>query len=74
MNNWKTTAAGILAAVAMAWGNYAGANTWQGYVSCLGPVILGALAKDWNTHSTVTQVQTATVQADDDILAAVNKS
>jgi hypothetical protein len=73
VNNWKTTAAGVLAAVAMAWANYSGANTWQGYLSCLGPVVIGALAKDWNTHSTETQVQVATVQAKDAAIAAVNK-
>ena len=72
MNNWKTTAAGVLAAVAMAWANYSGANTWQGYLSCLGPVVIGALAKDWNTHSTVAQTQTATAVAQADAINAAN--
>ena len=73
MTNWKTTAAGVLTAVAMAWSNYSGANTLQGYLACLGPVALGALAKDWNTHSTASQVDTATIKAQDDTLNAINK-
>ena len=70
--NWKTTAAGLLGALAMAAANYTGQNTWQGYLACLAPVAVGFLAKDFNTHSTDTQVQVATVQAKDDALAAAN--
>jgi hypothetical protein len=74
MNNWKTTLAGVIGALAMALANYSGANTWQGYVACLVPVVLGALAKDFNTHSTVTQVQTATNQAKAEAIAAANST
>ena len=72
MKSWKTTVAGVLTAVALAWANYSGANTWQGYIACLGPVALGAFAKDWNTHSTVAQTETATAEAHADAIAAVN--
>ena len=64
MSNWKTTLAGLLGALAMAAANYSGTNTWQGYVACLVPAALGFLAKDFNTHSTAVQVQTATIEAD----------
>ena len=71
--NWKTTLAGLISAMAMAAANYSGPNTWQGYVACLVPAILGALAKDFDTHSTATQVQVATVQANDAAnIAAIN--
>lgn len=48
MANWKTALAGLLAGLAVAWANYSGPNTWQGYVSALGPVAVGLLAKDFN--------------------------
>jgi hypothetical protein len=73
ITNWKTTFAGLIGAVAMAAANYSGPNTWQGYVACLVPVILGALAKDFDTHSTQAQVQVATNQAQDAAIAAANK-
>jgi hypothetical protein len=63
LTNWKTTVAGLLGAIAMALANYSGANTWQGYLACIFPVILGTLAKDFDTHSTAAQVQTATTAA-----------
>jgi len=70
MQNWKTTLAGLIGTLAMAAANYSGPNTWQGYVACLVPVALGFLAKDYNTHSTETQVIVATKQADAKIDAA----
>jgi hypothetical protein len=63
MKNWKTTLAGVVGALAMALANYTGPNTWQGYVASLFPVVLGALAKDFDTHSTQAQVQTATFES-----------
>ena len=74
MNSWKTTLAGLIGALAMAAANYSGENTWQGYVACLVPVALGFLAKDYNTHSTATQVETATVKANTDALNAANST
>lgn len=50
--NWKTTVAGLIAGVAMAAANYAGPNTWQGYLAALGPVAIGILAKDFNVTGT----------------------
>ena len=48
MPNWKTTLAGLIAGIAVAFANYAGPNTWQGYLAALGPVVIGILAKDFN--------------------------
>ena len=73
MQNWKTTVAGLLTALIMAAANYSGPNTWQGYLACLGPVALGVLAKDFDVHSTQTQVTVATKQANDASIAAINK-
>jgi len=73
MKNWKTTVAGLLTALIMAAANYSGPNTWQGYLACLGPVAIGFLAKDFDTHSTQTQVNVSTVQATDAALTAINK-
>ena len=63
MNSWKTTLVGVLAGTATALANYHGANTWQGYVSAIAIAALGVLAKDFDAHSTVAQVQTATIEA-----------
>jgi len=65
MTNWKTSLAGLLCTLAMAIANYSGPNTWQGYVQSLVPVVLGFLAKDYDSHSTQTQVNTATDSAKD---------
>jgi hypothetical protein len=46
--NWKTTLAGCVTAALMALANYKGDNTWQGYLACIGPVVIGVLAKDFN--------------------------
>ena len=48
MKNWKTTLAGCAFAAIMALANYKGANTWQGYLACVGPVVIGVLSKDFN--------------------------
>ena len=48
MPNWKTTIAGLIAGLAVAYANYSGPNTWQGYIAALGPVAIGILAKDFN--------------------------
>ncbi len=73
MENWKTSLAGLIGALAMAAANYSGEKTWQGYVACLVPIVLGVLAKDFDTHSTVEQTQTATTEAHAAELAAINK-
>lgn len=77
MNNWKTTAAGLVAAIAYALANYTGRNDWQGYVGAAAIAAMGFLAKDFDTHSTSVQVATATSQASaaatDAALAAANK-
>ena len=63
MTNWKTSIAGLLGALALAIANYTGPNTWQGYLPCIAAALLGWLAKDFDSHSTAAQVQTATDQA-----------
>jgi hypothetical protein len=73
MKNWKTSLAGLIGTLAMAAANYSGPQTWQGYVACFVPLVLGVLAKDFDTHSTVAQVQTSTDDAKAAALAAVNK-
>ena len=60
MKNWKTSLAGLATALIMAAANYRGPNTWQGYLTCLGPIAIGVLAKDFDTHSTAAEVSTAT--------------
>ena len=78
MNSWKTTVAGLIGALAMAAANYSGPNTWQGYVASLVPAALGFLSKDFNTHSTPAQVQTAgkeaAKEATADAVAAANST
>jgi hypothetical protein len=71
-SNWKTTVAGFVGGLLMGAANYSGERTWQGYVACLVPVALGILAKDFNTHSTETEVVVATVQANTAALDAAN--
>ena len=63
MKNWKTSLIGAIGALLMAAANYSGPHTWQGYVACLVPLALGLYAKDFDTHSTETQVLTATIDA-----------
>lgn len=48
MPNWKTTLAGLATGLLLALANYAGPNTWQGYLAALGPVAIGILSKDFN--------------------------
>lgn len=48
MRNWKTTACGLVIALALAVQNYTGANTWQGWVGVLGAAALGFFSKDMN--------------------------
>lgn len=73
MNNWKTTLAGLIGAVAYALANYTGRNDWQGYVGAAAIAALGFMSKDFNTHSTVAQTQTATIQSNDAALKAANQ-
>ena len=73
MTNWKTTLAGVIGALAVAFANYSGPNTWQGYVASLVPAVLGFLAKDFDTHSTVAQTQAATVAVNTAAIEAANK-
>lgn len=73
MNNWKTTAVGCALAIFQALSTYQGSKSWWGYGIAVGLAAFGFLAKDFNTHSTETQVQVATVQANDAAIAAVNK-
>jgi hypothetical protein len=63
MKNWKTTLCGAAIAALMALSNYNGANTWQGYAQALGVAALGALAKDFDQHSTVAETQQASLNA-----------
>jgi hypothetical protein len=72
MTNWKTTVAGLIAAIALALANYTGRNDWQGYVGVAAIAALGVLSKDFNTHSTDLEVAVSTKQADDAALAAAN--
>ena len=74
MKNWKTTLAGLIGALAFALQNYNGANTWQGYLGAFAVAAAGFLAKDFDTHSTETQVQTATAVAQADAVAAANSA
>ena len=73
MTNWKTSLAGALAGGFFALQNYSGANTWQGYLIAFTLAVGGLLAKDYDTHSTVAQTQTATTQANEAAVAAINK-
>ena len=73
MNNWKTTLAGLIGAVAYGLANYTGRNDWQGYVGAAAIAALGFMSKDFNTHSTKAQTQTATEQANDAALKAANQ-
>jgi hypothetical protein len=73
VKNWKTSLIGAIGTLLMAWANYKGEHTVQGYVACFVPIALGLYAKDYDTHSTVAQVQTATDTAKADDLAALNK-
>ena len=74
MKNWKTSLIGAIGALLMAAANYSGEKTWQGYLACLVPVALGLFAKDFDTHSTETQVATATAVAQADAVTAANTS
>ncbi len=65
MENWKTTLGGILLAIGTA---SLGAPIPENYkwipgvVSAIGGTLLGLTAKDFNTHSTVKEVEIATVE------------
>ncbi len=65
MENWKTTLGGILLAIGTA---ALGAPLPESYkwipgvVSAIGGTLLGLTAKDFNTHSTVKEVETATIE------------
>ena len=48
------------------------ALTWQGYVACLVPLALGLYAKDFDTHSTMEQTQTASKEATAAAIASAN--
>ena len=65
MNNWKTTAVGCGLAIFQALNTYQGSKSWWGYGIAVGLAAFGVLAKDFNTHSTQTQVNDATVEAHD---------
>jgi hypothetical protein len=72
MKNWKTSLIGAIGSLLMVAANYSGPKTWQGYVACLVPVALGLYAKDFDTHSTVAQTQTATKEATVAAIASAN--
>jgi hypothetical protein len=72
VNNWKTTLFGVIAAAATALSNYSGANNWQGYMAAAAMAAFGFIAKDYNTHSTSAQVQTATKEATAAAIASAN--
>ena len=52
MLNWKTTSIGLAIAILVAIQNYAGANTWQGYLHAALVAALGFVAKDFNVTGT----------------------
>ena len=72
MNNRKTSLIGAIGALLMAAANYSGPHTWQGYVACLVPLALGLYAKDFDTHSTMEQTQTASKEATAAAIASAN--
>ncbi|MES2366794.1 MAG: hypothetical protein V4563_13010 [Pseudomonadota bacterium] len=65
MTNWKTTLGGLLLAIGTA---ALGAPIPENYkwipgvVSAIGGGLLGMTAKDFNTHSTVKEVEVATIE------------
>lgn len=66
--NWKTTLGGILAGApaiitASGFEQSPHLNHWLNLCSAVGMILLGASAKDWNTHSTTEEVAQSTVQA-----------
>jgi hypothetical protein len=50
MQNWKTTVAGLVTGGLLAWANYSGPNTRQGYISAIGLAVIGILAKDFDVQ------------------------
>jgi len=65
MNNWKTTLGGICAAIGVAGLQVpAVPDNWKWVFAVLaaaGPLLIGASAKDFNTHSTDKEVAKATL-------------
>lgn len=66
MENWKTTLGGILAAIGIAGSQVPAVPEkyrWPFAVAgAVGVALVGATAKDFTTHSTVKEVQKATVE------------
>ena len=66
MNNYLTTIGGILAAIGIAASQVPSIPEEYRWIPALlgaaGAVMLGGTAKDFNTHSTVKEVETATVE------------
>lgn len=64
MVNWKTTAAGILAALGAAMSLVPLPDNWKWvgpFLTALGSGLLGITAKDYNVHSTVAEVEKSSV-------------
>jgi hypothetical protein len=66
LNNLKTTIGGILAALGIAGSQIPAIPEKYRWIPALlgaaGTVLLGATAKDFNTHSTVKEVEVATIE------------
>jgi hypothetical protein len=63
MTSWKTTVVGCGLAIFQCLNTYQGSKSWWGYGIAVGLAAFGFLAKDFDTHSTEAQVQTATITA-----------
>lgn len=67
--NWITTVGGLLAGIPVIVINSGLALTMRetqilSIVGGIGTLLIGLAAKDWNTHSTLSQVQESTVKAE----------
>lgn len=69
MNNWKTTIGGIISAIGLAGSSVPGVPEEYRWIfavlSAAGIILMGATAKDFNTHSTVAEVERATATKKD---------
>jgi hypothetical protein len=64
MNNWKTTLGGLLVALGMARSSIPAKYQWIAELAGVaGGALVGMTAKDFDNHSTVQEVEKATVEA-----------
>lgn len=66
--NWKTTLGGVMAGVpalvtASGFEHTPHLDHWLNLCSAVGMLLMGMSAKDWNTHSTESEVKTSTAQS-----------